>query len=286
MKIYDCFTFYNEFDLLELRLAELYDHVDHFVLVEANTTYTSIPKPFLFDENKERYAKWMDKIIHVKVEDMPNSPDAWVNDRFQRDQIYRGIENADPDDLILISDLDEIFRVEAIEQMRQSSEILFAIRMPLFNFKLNYMRVSEGLYDIWGMAGRRHLFNHIKPDAFRFLRFQFMHARGVERGCEIIEHGGWHFGYMGNVDWLKNKAQTFAHTECNTPEFIAHIDPDKHIQQRTSWSPGSRDVYKIVELNSYFPKTVVNNPEKYSGYVSTEVEAKAVDFLPPYSYTS
>ena len=106
-KIYDCFTFYNELDLLELRLTELYDFVDHFVLVEADTTYTSRPKPFYYEENKSRYSQWADKIIHIKVTDMPHDPDAWVNDRWQRDQIMRGIVEADDDDIIIVEDADE-----------------------------------------------------------------------------------------------------------------------------------------------------------------------------------
>ena len=144
MKIYDCFTFYHELDLLELRLQTLYDHVDHFVLVEANTTFTDTPKPFLFEENKSRYSQWLDKIIHIKVEDMPHSTDAWINDRFQRDQIYRGIVDADPNDLIMVSDLDEIIRPEVVDYMRNSEQGIFALRMPLFNFKFNYMRVKIG----------------------------------------------------------------------------------------------------------------------------------------------
>jgi hypothetical protein len=283
MKIYDCFTFYNEFDLLELRLTELYNLVDHFVLVEGNTTYTSIPKPFLFEENRERYAKWLDKIIHIKVDDMPNNPDAWVNDIFQRDQIFRGIKDADPDDLIMVSDLDEIIRPEAIEVMRNSEEDLFALRMPIFNFKLNYMKLSPDRYNIWGMAGRRHLFDHIKPDAFRYLRFQFMNATGVQNGCQIIEHGGWHFGYMGDKQWLLNKAQTFAHTEVNTPEFLAQIDPEASIKKGTSWDRNSNDQYVIVNVDDYFPKTIINNP-KYAQYILGNSTQSAFDLLPQYTY--
>ena len=89
----------------------------------------------MFEENKQRYAKYLDKIIHVVVDDAPGDPDAWVNDRFQRDQIYRGIVDADPNDLILVSDLDEIIRPAAVEYMRASDQTLFALRMPLFNFK-------------------------------------------------------------------------------------------------------------------------------------------------------
>lgn len=289
MKIYDCFTFYNELDLLELRLTELYDHVDHFVIVEADTTYSSIPKPFYFEDNKERYAQWADKIIHIKVTDMPHDADAWVNDRFQRDQIYRGIVDADDNDLILVSDLDEIVRPAAIEYMRNSEQTMFALRMPLFNFKFNYMRTNPGIYDVWGMAGRRFLFEDVKPDGFRFIRFQFMGApyKFSNNGCEVIEHGGWQFSNLGDNEFLKNKIRSFAHQEVNIPEYIAQIDLDASIQARRGLGRNFEEYdYKIVELDSYFPATVLANKEKYSNYILDEADAKAVDLLPPYPYNS
>ena len=70
-KIYDCFSFYNEFDILEIRLQELYDHVDYFIIAEASTTHTGNPKPFYLLDNWERFKPYADKIRHVKVEDMP-----------------------------------------------------------------------------------------------------------------------------------------------------------------------------------------------------------------------
>jgi len=84
MKIYDCFTFYNEFELLELRLAELYDYVDHFVIVEANTTFQNKPKDMLYYDNRQRFAQWEDKIIYYPVTDMPTGSDTWARERHQR----------------------------------------------------------------------------------------------------------------------------------------------------------------------------------------------------------
>lgn len=286
--IYDCFPFYNELDILELRLTELYDYVDHFVLVEANTTYTSRPKSFVFEENKSRFAKFLDKIIHVRVEDMPGHPDAWVNDVFQRNQIARGIADAGPDDLIIVSDCDEIIRPEAIEYMRTSDQSLFALRMTLHNFKFNYMKLNPDRYSIWAMAGRRSLFDDIAPDAFRQLRFQFFDSpyQFKNNGCQVVEHAGWHFGYMGDRQWLLDKAQSFAHTEVNTPEFLAQIDPDASIVARTEWNRDSDARYEIIELDDYFPKAIVNNQQKYAQYILNNPVAKAIDLLPPYPYNS
>lgn len=110
MKVYDCFTFYNEFELLELRLKSLWDIVDYFVIVEANKTFSNQPKPFYFEERKDEFKEFLPKIRHIKgVVDLPfNGPGDWTIENAQRDLISKGLEDAEPDDLIFISDLDEI----------------------------------------------------------------------------------------------------------------------------------------------------------------------------------
>ena len=212
----------------------------------------------------------------------------WGKIIFQRDQIFRGIADADANDLIMISDLDEIVRPAAVEYMRASDQALFALRMTISNFKFNYLKEDPDRYNIWAMAGRRNLFDEIKPDAFRQLRFQFMGApyQFKNDGCEVVEHGGWHFGYMGDKNWLLDKAQSFAHTEVNNPEFLAQIDPEASIEQGTSWDRSSNDKYVIVELDSYFPKTLINNKEQYQKYILDNPVAKALDLLPAYPYNS
>jgi Glycosyltransferase family 17 len=286
MKIYDCFPFYNELDLLELRLTELHSFVDHFVLVEANSTHQGNPKPYFYNENKERFAQWADKIIHVQVDDMPNHPDSWINEGHHRDQIMQGIANADADDLIIISDLDEIVRPVALEYMKSSDQGIFALRMSLHNFKFNYTRSSPGEYDVWGMACRRSFLDDISPTEFRRLRFQFTGApyQFKNNGCEVIEHAGWHFGYMGNNAWLVNKALNFAHAEVNRPEFIAAIDVEKSIAERKEWNRDSANTYKIVELDDYFPKTITDNQDKYKDFILDNPETTVYNILPPFPY--
>ena len=89
--IYDCFTFFNELELLELRLNELAGVVDKFVLVEATQTHTNKPKPLHYHENRARFSAFHDKIIHVIVDDMPQSSDPWIPENFQRKCIARGL---------------------------------------------------------------------------------------------------------------------------------------------------------------------------------------------------
>src|SRR5271156_187621 len=121
--IYDCFTFFNELELLELRLNELAGVVVKFVLVEATKTFSNKPKPLHFQENRARFAAFENKIIHVVVEDAPDTSDAWVIERFQRNAIERGLRGCKPDDWVLVSDLDEIPRATVVDKM--SREIQF-----------------------------------------------------------------------------------------------------------------------------------------------------------------
>lgn len=273
MKIYDCFTFYNELDLLEIRFNELYNTVDHFVLVESNQTFTNRPKPFIFEQNLARYQKFLDKVIHVRVDDMPGSADAWDNERHQRNAIVRGLTQANPDDVVIVSDCDEIIRAEAVDQMKTSVSEVFGLRMVLYNFKFNYMRVGAGQYDCWAMAARKRILDTANPDQLRNYRFNLHRA-------QILEHAGWHFGYLGNKEYLLDKARSFSHQEVNTPEFLAQIDPEASIAKRTSWKQDSDERYEIVDLNEYFPSYVVNNSDKFSQHLLANTGVRAQDLLP------
>lgn len=281
MKIYDCFPFYNELDLLELRLTELYDYVDHFVLVEGNTTFTDLPKPFYFDNNKDRFAPFLDKIIHIKVEDMPHSSDAWVNDVFQRNAINRGIVDADENDIIIISDLDEIVRPETVNEIRNdTTNQVWGLRMPLFNFKFNYMLTTADKYSVWAMAGRKSVM--VPADEFRQQRFQLQSFpyNYNENGIRIMEHAGWQFTYLGDTDFARNKIKSFAHTETNKPEIIDLLDVDRSIANGDGIYHHPDYKFSPVKLDAYFPKTIQNNAELYSSRILVGATKSAVDFLP------
>ncbi|WP_179401735.1 beta-1,4-mannosyl-glycoprotein beta-1,4-N-acetylglucosaminyltransferase [Burkholderia guangdongensis] len=106
-KIYDCFCYFNEDMLLELRLETLWDHVDYFVISEAVYTQTGNPKPLHFDI--EKFAKYRDKIRYLVVDHFPpGARSAWKNENYQRNYLIHGLHDARPDDWILVSDLDEI----------------------------------------------------------------------------------------------------------------------------------------------------------------------------------
>ena len=146
---------------------------------------------------------------------MPGSDNPWHNEHHQRNAIMRGLGAAKDNDIVIVSDVDEIPRVEAVQALRASDQPLFALRMPLYNFKFNYMRASPGQYDAWAMAARRTVLDTLLPNSLRDMRHSFHHApyQMINDGCQVIEHSGWHFGYFGDHAHLVDKAKNFSHQE-------------------------------------------------------------------------
>ena len=283
MKIYDCFPFYNELDLLDLRLSELYDHVDHFVIVEATTTFQSNPKKLYLQDNWERYAKYHDKMIHVVVDDAPGDTDAWVNDIFQRNQIMRGLTDAADDDICIIGDADEILRPETVDHMRANPKDIMGFRTPYFNFKMNYMLTDcprNEQYCVWIVACRRKFLE--EPDAFRGTRFSLsqLPLNYEDDTIRMYEHAGWHFTYLGDDDFIKNKIRSFAHTELNNDTVLNQIDVAAMMKRGVGFNPLDPRPFAPVALDDYFPKSLLENIDCYSQYVVPSIEKSARDYLP------
>ena len=280
MKIYDCFPFYNELDLLDLRLAELYDHVDHFVIVEATTTFQSNPKELYLKDNWDRYAQYHDKMIHVIVDDAPGDPDAWVNDIFQRNAIMRGIVNADDEDIIIVGDADEILRPETIDHMRANPKDIMGFRTPYFNFKLNYMLVNNSeSYCVWIVAcKKKYLEAH---DAFRGTRFALtqLPMNYEDDTIRMYEHAGWHFTYLGDDEFIRNKIKSFAHTELNNNDVLSKINVDDMIKRGVGFNPLDARPFVQVAVDDYFPKTVVDNIDKYKDRILSGPAKSARDLF-------
>ena len=280
-KIYDCFTFYNEFDILELRLQEHWDYVDKFVIAEANTTHQGAPKEFLLEQNWDRFKPYADKIVHIKVDDMPQHANAWVPENFQRNALARGLMDAEENDVILISDCDELVRDAAFEYIKENEHDLFVTRIPLFYFKLNYMMYQPNQTIIGAMGVRR---KHLQtPQRIRDMGVSLMQRPwdyNDGRQCSI-PHAGWHFSYFGNDDHVKNKIKSFAHRETNNEYILNQVNLDDIFKNKRGLDANNTtEKFEIVEVDEYFPNTVVNNLEKYSDFIIPNAETNVLDFLP------
>ncbi len=214
--IYDCFTFFNELDLLEIRLNILDDYVDKFVLVEATKTHQGKEKPLYFLENKSRYAKFLDKIIHVVVKDYPeyDGKSPWVLEHHQRDMILQGLKGCKPEDVILISDLDEIPTPAKILEYKDKKGIKI-FRQKMYYYFLNCVNSSQNENYRWNGSMMVNYKDIGSPQYLRYIGiivFGLYHDKLIYRlyarfrklflfdikgmNTVFISEGGWHFSYL------------------------------------------------------------------------------------------
>jgi beta-1,4-mannosyl-glycoprotein beta-1,4-N-acetylglucosaminyltransferase len=228
--IYDCFTFFNELDILELRLQLLYDIVDKFVLVESTKTHSNLEKELFYQTNKERFSKYNDKIIHIVVSTFPEYKNSWTIENYQRNQIFSALENCNPDDLILISDADEIPNPSVILNFKFENEVYCFVQDQYFFF-YNYRDIHH-LYWIGGTKAFKfkviaeNRFNE-KKVKYNDVTFPAYLNKGITAtkirlydGARFIYNAGWHFSYLGGVEAIFNKVRAFAHQELNNESFL------------------------------------------------------------------
>lgn len=271
MKIVDSFMFHNEFDILELRLSILYDHVDRFVIVEGNHTHSGIYKGFHLEEQMERYKPWADKITYIKA-DGGTSPNAWDNEHWQRDQMSQGWKDLGDDDVILVTDCDEIVRPEAVDFIRKTNYGCYMLMMPAFYFKLNYLDTKpDWHYKAWGRA-------------FRGYQTRASHMRFQEwvpnRPTIKLHHAGWHWGWLGDDEFVKNKMRSFAHQEWNRADLLDGVNINKHINEGRDHVRPENVTWVKVNLDDYFPKEITENKSKYSKYILSETSNSVRDYWP------
>ena len=228
--IYDCFTFFNELDILELRLQLLYDVVDKFVLVESTKTHSNLDKELYYQNNKHRFSEYQDKIIHIIVSSFPEYKNAWTFENYQRNQIFNALDNCKSDDLILISDVDEIPSVEVIKNYDFRDEIYCFVQHQYFFF-YNYRDINH-LYWVGGTKAFRFIVieqNRLDEKKVRYndVSFPAYLNKGITAtkirlydGAKFIYNAGWHFSYLGGVEAIFKKVRAFAHQELNNANFL------------------------------------------------------------------
>lgn len=271
--IYDCFTFFNELDVLELRLNTLDQVVDKFVLVEATKTHSNKNKELYFKKNKERFSKFHDKIIHIVVDEYPEVLNSWTIENHQRNCIAEAITNCLPDDLILISDVDEIPRPELIAEQKFNNGVYCFIQDLNFFF-LNY----KDLKKIYWLGGTRALkYKLIKENQYeeKLIRYNAeTFPKYLNKGftptkirlydnCHYIVNGGWHFSYLGGVDTVITKVEAFAHQELNTKEFLSRDRIENCLNSGDDVFRRPNHRFISVPIDNTYPSYVQNNLEKY-----------------------
>lgn len=256
-KVYDCFTFFNEFELLEIRLNELNDVVDYFVLVEMDETFQGKPKPLLFKENQHRFEKFLHKIIYVGVTErieVHNNP--WEREKFQRDQIMRGLRQCSDDDVVLVSDLDEILSHQAIPRIADAlnHNWIVACQLSFYVYFLNAKERNNGNVRPFAMR-YRDMKNKSIDDLRKHYIFHIPHS--PSQPPHVVYNTGWHFCSMGGLPRFIQKLDAWSHTPQNTPSITPEWKTQAFIDNSVKYS------CEIVEIDQSYPQFVLDNLDSF-----------------------
>lgn len=254
MKIFDCFKFFNELELLDLRLMALNNLVDCFVLVEANKTHTGKEKEFIFEQNKYKFSDYLDRIVYVKVEDLPDYSidDIWQAENFQRNCIMRGLTSAEEGDKIIISDIDEIPNPDTIKQYL-NSPVPVTMTQHLFYYYVNCLQNQPW----WGSI----LSTYKEFDPLQELREM---ARG---GYNPVPNGGWHYSFMGGPEKIRLKVENIAESHViidrvgDVSEIKRKIETQRDLWNRTDYFAQKQIV--DIGIEGMAPKCIDWFVEKY-----------------------
>ena len=247
MKIFDCFMYFNEDLILEVRLNELYDHVEKFIIVESNYTHSGDYKEYNFDI--KRFEKFKDKIMYIMIKDKPKNYikidenltlgekkgkqilNALSLDNFQRNQIIKGLDEVNDDDFIIISDLDEIPNLNNINLNKCKSKIII-FKQTFFHYRFNLYLKDFNWYGskccTKKLLKSPQWLRNVKSKKYNFFRADTWFSEKKYQNIHIVENGGWHFTNVGNEESIIYKLKHYAH-HADTPDDILDKDTFKKL---------------------------------------------------------
>lgn len=236
----DCFIFYNEIEILKKRLRYLDGVVDKFVLVESTVTHRGEEKKLFFDENKKEFEEWSDKIIHIIIRDNPTDEDPWIRENFQRNCITRGLDEFKDDDIVMVSDVDEIPNRTALRLPPNVK--MCSYNMIAFQYNFNYIQELEPWYGT--VIATKEVLMQISPQKMREMRWSIPRYKNA----------GWHLSSFGDENFIANKVYNFAHCydkgaeDLDEKKFKKLIDEGIHTDGKYKLVKTSEEIMNSIPL--------------------------------------
>jgi beta-1,4-mannosyl-glycoprotein beta-1,4-N-acetylglucosaminyltransferase len=253
--IIDICPFFNELDVLELRVRELNGLVDRHIVLQSRETHAGNPKPLFLDTLEPRWRPWRWKLESVTVPTLPATATPWEREQAPRHVIGSLLDGYAPDDLVLMSDVDEIPSRESVrEHMAKVTDTAWVgFLVPAYYYYLN-LRVPS----LWrGIALAR-------VETVRRVGAQTI--RDARQHPPLLATGGWHFSYLGGVDAIQQKLAAFAHRECDTEHYRDPAHIARCLAERRDLYAfnhgGGGSVFQTVSINE-LPEDVRARPARY-----------------------
>ena len=266
MAIYDCFQYFNEDHMVDLRLNILDKYVDYFVISESTKTHQGKNKKLNFD--LKNFNKFKHKIKYI-VADYDNNINfnnhtggESLIEQHQRNSLLQVLKNANDDDLIIISDSDEIPDLKKLNQIKSSTKFT-AFSQKMFMYKLNLLNLDENNWIGSKIALKKNL---ISPQELRDLKFKKYPFWRIDKFNLQIIKGGWHFSFLQKPADIAKKIQSYSHGEFNKNNFT----DEKKIQKKIL---NNEDVFergfklKKIQLDETFPEYILKNMKNYKDWI-------------------
>ena len=295
MKIFDCFMYFDEEIVLDLRLNTLYESVDYFIIVESTFTHRGEKRKLLF--NQKKFEKFKDKIIYLIYDTNPiglkkiNKKDSeaiksWkyienaiLRENGQRNFIIKGLDKAKDDDMILVSDVDEIPNLQNIN-FNELNQKIIQFKQEMFYYKFN-LKLPNLVWTGTKGCRKKNLISpqwlrNIKDRKYSFFRIDTFFSKSKYINIKFINNGGWHFSNIKTAKEIKFKLQSYLHhrefdvNPMSTDEINKIIKDKKAIydlkvdKKINKIGNGNKLIkYPINKL----PKYLQNNINKYKNWI-------------------
>ncbi len=269
MKLIDCFMYFDEDLVLDLRLNILHEHVEKFIIAEATRDHSGKEKKLNFDF--KNFSKFKDKINYLIIDDLPinvkSKKKNWDanhwRDQYQRDSLARGFKKCDENDLIMISDIDEIPDPNKLSEFKIQNKYACFMQKN-FQSKLNLLNITDKYWMGTKICQKKHLkspqwLRDIKTKKRSFWKFY------KPKEPQLIFDGGWHFSFLKKPKDIAKKIKAYSHQEFNKNNFTNIKNIEKKIIEKSDIF-GRNYKYEKIEIDEKFPKYIRENKEKFKEY--------------------
>lgn len=272
--VYDCIPFFNELDILKLRLHILEPLVDKFIIEEATVTFSGEPKELCFEKNKELFKEFLPKIEYIVVDDSPVDTTTHLRDKYQKNALIKGLKDATNEDVIILSDVDEIPNPKVLSKLiaEFNPDKIYHLAQRMFYCYLNMEEKTGQLLSITGEfpGVERKLWLGTKVFSKKNIPsdgiIQLREASTTDKNAVRVADGGWHFGYMGGsketsvAKRIGIKVEAAAHQEYNDEDILAEAKDRLSMGQDIFGRPA---VFERVEIDDSYPEYLLENRRDY-----------------------
>ena len=265
MAIYDCFQYFNEDHIVDLRMNILDPYVDFFVISESTKTHQGHNKKINFDI--KNFPQFKDKIKFLvadydkKINFENHTGGESIIEQHQRNYLINGLKDASPEDLIILSDSDEIPDLSKIKNINRNKKFI-AFSQKMFMYKLNLLNVEESGWIGSKITKKKNISSMQDLRNLKFKNYPFWR---IDKGHLQIIEGGWHFSFLQTSDQILKKIKSFSHGEFNNSLLNENSIEEKILKNKDIFNRGF--TLKRIDVNENFPKYIYNNQEKFSKWI-------------------